>query len=433
MLKRLALGLLAVQSVAATRFAMYIDEYHLTDLPGQDKTEGIDYAIMAFAASKLFNSDSPAAYKPFEDPETMRKRFSPDTKLMVAIGGWGDTAGFSEGAKDEASRTRYAQNVAAMLDANGFDGVDIDWEYPGGNGQDYKDVPNSKKVDEIETYPLFLEALREAIGDKVLSIAVPGRKQDFLAFTKEQGPKIFKSVDMINVMSYDLTNRRDNVTDHASGVQNSLETINDYLAIGADPEKLNLGFAFYAKWFTTDPNSDCDENPLGCHLAKLENDDGTDNGKSGALTFEASNAAAAPQNLRYSTDGTCGFGANAKCPSGQCCSASGYCGTTDEYCQAGCLSDYGTCKGISITDSWRKAQKYGKTDEEGGGQYYFDSQNNIFWTWDTPELIARKFEEIVEAKKLGGVMAWSLGEDTYNFEHLEAIQKGLESQASNAV
>lgn len=110
-----------------------------------------------------------------------------------------------------------------------------------------------------------------------------------------------------------------------------------------------------------------------------------------------------------------------------------YSGTTDEYCQAGCLSDYGTCKGISITDSWRKAQKYGKTDEEGGGQYYFDSQNNIFWTWDTPELIARKFEEIVEAKKLGGVMAWSLGEDTYNFEHLEAIQKGLESQASNAV
>lgn len=53
----------------------------------------------------------------------MRKRFSSGTKLMVAIGGWGDTAGFSEGAKDAASRTRYAKNVASMLDANGFDGV----------------------------------------------------------------------------------------------------------------------------------------------------------------------------------------------------------------------------------------------------------------------------------------------------------------------
>ena len=85
-----------------------------------------------------------------------------------------------------------------------------------------------------------------------------------------------------------------------------------------------------------------------------------------------------------------------------------YSGITDEFCQAGCLSDYGTCKGISITDSWRKAQKDGKTDEKGGGQYYFDSENNLFWTWDTPEMIARKFKEIVAEKKLGGVMAWGL-------------------------
>lgn len=109
-----------------------------------------------------------------------------------------------------------------------------------------------------------------------------------------------------------------------------------------------------------------------------------------------------------------------------------YSGTTDEFCQAGCLSDYGTCKGISITDSWRKAQKDGKADAKGGGQYYFDSENNLFWTWDTPEFIARKFKEIVAEKKLGGVMAWSLGEDTYKFEHLQAMQKGIESHAPKA-
>ncbi|KAJ5335085.1 CAZyme family GH18 [Penicillium brevicompactum] len=428
MFKTLAVGLLAAQSVAAMRFAMYIDEYHVTALPGQNQTKGIDTAIMAFAPSKLFNSDSTPSFEPFESPETMRKRFSPDTKLTIAIGGWGDTSGFSEGAKDDASRERYAKNVAAMLDANGFDGVDIDWEYPGGNGQDYKDVPNSKKVDEIETYPKFLAAVRKAIGNKTLSIATPGRKQDFIAFTKEQGPKIFESVDYVNVMSYDLINRRDNVTDHHSGVQGSLDVINEYLAIGAPAEKLNLGLAFYAKWFTTDPDSDCDENPLGCKLVKLENDDGTDNGKSGALTFEASTVAEAPKDLKTTTNGKCGFAEATKCPEGQCCSTYGNCGTGDDFCQAGCLSDYGTCKGISIVDSWRKAEKDGKTDEKGGGQYYFDKENNIFWTWDTPEMIARKFKDIVAEKKLGGVMAWSLGEDTYKFAHLEAMQKGVESQ-----
>lgn len=88
-----------------------------------DQTANIDHAIMAFAGTNLFNSDSAPSFKPFEDVETMRKRFSPDTKLMIAIGGWGDTAGFSQGAKDDASRERFAKNVASLLDANGFDGV----------------------------------------------------------------------------------------------------------------------------------------------------------------------------------------------------------------------------------------------------------------------------------------------------------------------
>lgn len=100
-------------------------------------------------------------------------------------------------------------------------------------------------------------------------------------------------------------------------------------------------------------------------------------------------------------------------------------GTGDGFCQAGCLSDYGECKGISVTDSWRRALKDGKTDEEAGGQYYWDSTVNLFWTWDTPAIIDRKFKDIVNAEKLGGIMAWSLGEDTLNWEHLKAMQKGL--------
>jgi chitinase len=40
-------------------------------------------------------------------------------------------------------------------------------------------------------------------------------------------------------MSYDLMNRRDNITKHHTSVADSLETINNYLAIGAPPAKLN--------------------------------------------------------------------------------------------------------------------------------------------------------------------------------------------------
>lgn len=201
--------------------------------------------------------------------------------------------------------------------------LDIDWEYPGGNGQDYKQIPNSDKVSEIETYPKFLAAVRKAIGNKTLSVAVPGRKQDMIAWNKNTGPEIFKSVDMVNVMSYDLMNRRDNVTAHASSVQGSLAVIQDYLDFGADPETLNLGFAYYAKWFTTDPDSDCDVHPLGCKVVQLENADGSDNGKSGAFTFEKGTMAKPPGNLTTSTNGKCGYSEGTKCPNGACCSAYG--------------------------------------------------------------------------------------------------------------
>lgn len=49
----------------------------------------------------------------------------------------------------------------------------------------------------------------------------------------------------------------------------------------------------------------------------------------------------------------------------------------------------------------------------------------MFWSWDTPELIAQKFEQIVNAKGLGGVMAWSLGEDSAGWKHIEAMKEGL--------
>lgn len=104
-------------------------------------------------------------------------------------------------------------------------------------------------------------------------------------------------------------------------------------------------------------------------------------------------------------------------------------GTGNEFCETGCLSDYGECKGLSVLDSWRKALQDGQTDEKAGGQYYFDAPNRLFWTWDTAATIARKFRDIVDQEKLGGVMAWSLGEDTLAWEHVNAMSEGVEERS----
>jgi chitinase len=382
---------------------------------------------MAFANSSLFTTEPAGNYTPFESVDTMRSRFDNGTKILIALGGWGDTAGFSAGAADDTSRALYAKNLAAMLDSHGFDGVDIDWEYPGGNGADYKQIPNSDKVSEIETYPLLLAAIRSAIGDKLLSIAVPAKEGDMIAFTAEQAPSIWASVDFVNIMTYDIMNRRDNITTHHSSVNGSLTAINHYLDNLCLPAaKANLGFAFYAKYFTVNTTYPC-TNGLGCTTVLLEAEDGSDTGKSAAMTFEASNYASAPSNLTETTDGSCGASVFYYCKTGDCCSAYGYCGSTSDYCGTNCLSEYGSCTSTSISDQFKAAMANGITDEDAGGEYYWDSTNALFWTWDTPELIARKFTEIVEAKGLGGVMAWSAGEDSYDWGHILAIQKGVKS------
>jgi chitinase len=108
-----------------------------------------------------------------------------------------------------------------------------------------------------------------------------------------------------------------------------------------------------------------------------------------------------------------------------CADGGGNSGTTADFCGTNCLSDYGTCTGTSITTLFKTAMSNGVTDEAAGGQYYYDSTNNLFWTWDTAALIQKKFTEIIEARGLGGVMAWSAAEDSHDWSRTLALQAGV--------
>ncbi|KAF3771083.1 carbohydrate-binding module family 18 [Cryphonectria parasitica EP155] len=430
-----AAAVVATAHAAAPRYALYFDQYHTAVLPNRTMTAGITHVITAFANSSYFVADAGetmGSYTPFMDLTDIRAMFDNGTKVCMAIGGWGDLEGFRLGAATDASRAAYAQNVAATLDTLGYDCIDVDWEYPAGNGYDYKQVPNAQLTAEIETYPLFLAAIKSAIGDKELSIAVPALERDMLAYTAETVPQISAAVDFVNIMTYDLMNRRDNFTKHHTDVNGSLAAIETYLTRGMDPAKMNLGIAFYAKYFTLAANTTCTTGPIGCPIALAEDAEGQDTGTSGAVTFEATSfPAAGPTNLTASPDSSCGVGTSFACTgnatSGSCCSQYGFCGDTSAHCGTGCQSDYGTCAAAtkSTAQSFADALVQGETDTVRGGQWWVDDVAGLFWTWDTPELVARKFSEIIEAKGLGGVMAWSLAEDSYDWGLLKAMQDGV--------
>ncbi|WQF78531.1 Putative chitin-binding, type 1, glycoside hydrolase family 18, catalytic domain-containing protein [Colletotrichum destructivum] len=412
--------------VSAPRYVMYFDQYHTAGIPDKSITAGVTHVITAFANSSLFASEPAGEYKPFKPINEIRALFDNGTKVCMAIGGWADTDGFSRGASTNANRNKFARNVVDSAVKLGYDCVDVDWEYPAGNGADYKQIPNANKSQEIDTFPLLLSAIKTQLKHHKmeLSVTAPGLKRDMIAFTQKQTPKINAVVDHFTVMTYDLMNRRDNVTAHHTDVKGSLEAIDTYIALGVEPVKINLGFALYAKWFTTAAGHTCSEG-LGCPTELLEAADGTDTGKSGAVTFEAANFMAAPTNLTTSPDASCGSGTFYKCPTGNCCSQYGFCGTTEAHCSSGCQSDYGICNGTSTAASFKTAMANGKTDEVSGGQWYWDPAGPFFWTWDTPALVSRKFNDIVKARGIGGVAAWSLGEDSHDFSLIRAIQAGV--------
>lgn len=70
----------------------------------------------------IFNEAKPSSWPLFTTVQAVRPKFAPGTAIMVAIGGWGDTEGFSQAAATESSRKLFARNVQAMVEFTGADG-----------------------------------------------------------------------------------------------------------------------------------------------------------------------------------------------------------------------------------------------------------------------------------------------------------------------
>ncbi|KAI1005369.1 hypothetical protein K3495_g2855 [Podosphaera aphanis] len=410
------------------RYVFYYDP-GFPNIPDRSINSGIGHVIITSANSSLFTislADDDMNLAAIESISNLRSSFDGGTKVLTSIGSWSDTVGFAVEAATSESRKLFATNVAKFLWRFNLDGVDIDWEFPGGNGEDYRQIPNSEKKSEIDTFPLLLADIRSAIGpEKLLTITAPCKLQDMIAFTPAKAPSIWQSVDWVNLKSFDFMSRRDSITRHNSDVKSCVECVDYYIhTLHLDPRKINLGFALHAKWFTIDFTQGC-ETGLGCRTVPLEASDGSATGKLGVISFEAKNFGKPPLNMTESSDGICGPLVSKFCPSGLCCSSHGFCGDTAPYCNECLGPSYGSGCTTTPDTLFQEAMKNGITDQAAGAQYFFDKEKSLFWSWDTPDIIKRKFFEIVAARELGGVVAWSLGQDDYDYSHISALRDGV--------
>jgi chitinase len=189
------------------------------------------------------------------------KSINPDLKILISIGGWTWSKGFSDAVLSPEGRKRLTDSAIEYLLRHQLDGLDFDWEYPGIPGDD-----NPYRAEDRENFVLMLESVRAALdslgelhGKHYLqTIASGGFKSYVDANNLEEAQKY---LDFINIMTYDFTGVWANQTGHHTNLfasEDSIRSSSDavllHLEAGVPAEKLILGAAFYGKaWQSVKP------------------------------------------------------------------------------------------------------------------------------------------------------------------------------------
>ncbi|CAG2111578.1 unnamed protein product [Medioppia subpectinata] len=179
-----------------------------------------------------------------------------ELKVIVAVGGAGASdQSFSNLVNNASRRAQFITNTIAYLKQYGFDGLDLDWEYPVCWGGDCTKGPATDKPN----FGKLLTELRAAFDKQSprlsLSAAV-GAGYPGGPFDKAYDiPAMAKALDYMNVMTYVLAGAWDHKTGHHSPYQKCIDYSQSYVTKGMPKDKVLIGMPFYGKTFTlSDPN-----------------------------------------------------------------------------------------------------------------------------------------------------------------------------------
>lgn len=299
----------------------------------------------------------------------------PNVKVLISLGGWTWSRGFSAAARPENRQAFVASCIDAYIRGNlpvtdgaggpgvaagVFDGIDLDWEYPVACG-----LACGRPEDRENFTALLAEFRRQlnAVRPGLLLTVAVGAGIDKIRVT-DPG-QYHQHLDYINVMTYDFHGAWDAHTNHHSALfgspadpstgdqrsYNSNDAIQAFLDRGVPASKLHLGIGFYGRGWTNVPNV---------------NNGLYQRGSAAPGTYEAG------------------------------------------------IEDYKVLRSLnwpSFTDNQARA--------------HWKYNGSTFWTYDSPALITEKMRYVKE-KGLGGAFFWEFSGDTSNGELVNAIRSGLQ-------
>jgi GH18 family chitinase/lysophospholipase L1-like esterase len=258
-------------------WAVYQRKYNVPDIRA-DKVTHINYAFAKIVNGECAIFDAYAAVDKaypgdkwgqgvlrgnFNQLQLLKKKH-PHLKTLISVGGWTLSGPFSDAALTAESRAKFANSCVAFMLKYGFDGVDIDWEYPVGGGLE----GNKTRPADKQNYTLLLAELRAQLtvqGKKdrkhyLLTIAAPAGPKTYIHVELD---KIHGHLDWINLMTYDFHGSWSELTNFNAPLYPSSkdpskdETIRKhfnvdsavkaYRAAGVPADKIVLGVPFYGR------------------------------------------------------------------------------------------------------------------------------------------------------------------------------------------
>lgn len=175
-------------------------------------------------------------------------------KVLLSIGGWTYSSNFAVPASTAAGREKFASSAVELIKNLGFDGIDIDWEYP-------------KSATEAQHFVELLKACREAMDAYSSRVGVNHHFE--LTVACPAGPQNYNNMDIRgmdryldfwNLMAYDYAGSWDAHAGHQANLRpsrnnpkatpfNTEQAIAHYKSQGVHASKIVIGMPLYGRAF----------------------------------------------------------------------------------------------------------------------------------------------------------------------------------------